>query len=30
MPQAALDTGLVQKSADPAELARALEALYSP
>jgi len=30
MPQAALDTGLVQRSGDPAELARALEALYSP
>ena len=29
MPQAALDTGLVQKSGDPVALARALEALYS-
>jgi len=29
MPQAALDTGLVQRSGDPAELALALEALYS-
>jgi chemosensory pili system protein ChpB (putative protein-glutamate methylesterase) len=28
MPQAALDTGLVQKSGDPAELANALERLY--
>jgi chemosensory pili system protein ChpB (putative protein-glutamate methylesterase) len=28
MPQAALDTGLVQRSGDPAELALALEALY--
>ncbi len=30
MPQAALDTGLVQRSGDPAELALALEALYRP
>jgi chemosensory pili system protein ChpB (putative protein-glutamate methylesterase) len=30
MPQAALDTGLVQRSGDPAELALALEALYTP
>lgn len=29
MPQAALDTGLVQKSGDPTALAQALEALYS-
>jgi chemotaxis response regulator CheB len=28
MPQAAIDSGLVQKSGDPEELARALEALY--
>jgi len=30
MPQAALDTGLVQKYGDPTELALALEALHSP
>jgi len=30
MPQAALDTGLVQKCGDPVELALALEALYRP
>jgi chemosensory pili system protein ChpB (putative protein-glutamate methylesterase) len=30
MPQAAFDTGLVQKSGNPVELALALEALYSP
>lgn len=30
MPQAAIDTGLVQRSADPAALASALAALYSP
>jgi chemosensory pili system protein ChpB (putative protein-glutamate methylesterase) len=30
MPQAALDTGLVQKSGDPVELALALESLYLP
>jgi len=30
MPQAALDTGLVHRSGDPAELARALERLYPP
>ena len=30
MPQAAIDTGLVHKSADPAALAHALEQLYRP
>ena len=30
MPQAAIDTGLVQQTADPAALASALAALYIP